>query len=204
MMQKYLLKWQFIHRWFLILLTFGVAIALYGCNPTEFKTQAVQVPQLIARTPGDPKTYNAALVQEAPNLSPFINAGLIYENKTGEIEPALAESWEISEDKLRIIFTLKQGLKWSDSQPLTVDDVVFSYNDIYLNPKLPTPAQDSFKIGEKGLLPKVRKLDDRRLEFITPEPFAPFLRITGAAIFPKHVLGGLITSKDSKAQPKFL
>jgi peptide/nickel transport system substrate-binding protein len=193
-----------LRRWFFVLLGFIVAIALNSCNPSNFKTAAAQVTQVVARTGSEPTTYNYALIDQYPNFAPFINEGLISENLAGEVEPALAESWQVSDDKLRIIFTLKQGLKWSDGEPLTVDDVVFTYNDIYLNEKIPTSVQDTLRIGEKGLLPSVRKVDDRRVEFTIPEPFAPFLRSTGSAILPKHALLDSVKTKDSSGKPKFL
>ncbi len=191
-------------RWFSVLLASILAIALSACNPTQLKSEAAQVSQLIASTPGPPKTFNYAFIQESPNIAPFINEGLISENEQGEIEPALAESWVISDDKLRIVMTLKEGLKWSDGEPLTIDDVIFTYNDIYLNEKIPTPMRDSLKIGQSGALPRVRKVDERRVEFTTPEPFAPFLRSTGSAILPAHALRESVTTKDSKGQPQFL
>ncbi|MUG96205.1 ABC transporter substrate-binding protein [Scytonema sp. UIC 10036] len=195
----------FQRGWILLtLLSLLVVLALNGCNPSQFKTKAAQVTQIVARTGSDPKTYNYALIAEFPNLIPFINEGLITEDKSGKIEPALAEKWEMSEDKLRIVFTLKEGLKWSDGHPLTVDDVVFSYNDVYFNPKIPAYPQESLKIGEKGLFPKVQKLDARRVEFTTPEPFAPFFRSTGAAILPKHKLAESVKTNDSSGKPKFL
>ncbi len=193
-----------LRRWFFVLLGFIVAIALNSCNPSNFKTAAAQVTQVVARTGSEPTTYNYALIDQYPNFAPFINEGLISENLAGEVEPALAESWQVSDDKLRIIFTLKEGLKWSDAEPLTVDDVVFTYNDIYLNEKIPTSVQDTLRIGEKGLLPSVRKVDERRVEFIIPEPFAPFLRSTGSAILPKHALLDSVKTKDSSGKPKFL
>ena len=52
--------------------------------------------------------------------------------------------WDISEDKLTIVFTLREGLKWSDGEPLTADDVIFSYNDLYLNEKIQKCFQRSF------------------------------------------------------------
>ncbi len=57
---------------------------------------------------------------------------------SGELEPGLAKSWEVSPDNLKITLTLRDDLKWSDGEPLTVDDVVFSYKNIYLNPEIPT------------------------------------------------------------------
>ncbi|NMG10613.1 ABC transporter substrate-binding protein [Brasilonema sp. UFV-L1] len=203
-MNTSIFKPLFQRSWIFALLGLLVVLALNGCNPSQFKSEAAQVSQIVARTGSDPKTYNYALIQEFPNIAPFINEGLISEDKSGKIEPALAESWTISNDKLRIVFTLKEGLKWSDGHPLTVDDIVFSYNDVYFNPKIPAYPQDSLKIGAKGLFPKVQKLDERRVEFITPEPFAPFLRSTGAAILPKHKLAESVKTNDSSGKPKFL
>ncbi len=194
-------------KWIAFILTLVVAIALSGCNPTEFKSQAAQVTQLIARTPVDPKTFNYALIQESPNVSAFIHEGLVTENGlTGKLEPALAESLgEVSDDNKRYVFTLREGLKWSDGEPLTVDDIIFSFNDIYLNKRIPTYTQDGLRIGASGAFPQVRKISDRRVEFTLPEPFAPFLRnVAGTAILPKHVLLESVKTNRADGRPVFL
>ncbi len=186
-------------------------LTLTGCNPTKFKTEAAQVSQWVATTIGDPKTFNYAFNQEFPHVFLFTAEGLTTLNAiTAEIEPALAESWEISDDKKRIVFTLREGLKWSDGEPLTADDVIFTYQDVIFNKDIPTDWKDSLKIGTSGAFPKIRKLSDRRVEFILPEPFGPFLSSTtggstnSIAILPKHALATSIKSKDSKGNPIFL
>ncbi len=173
--------------WLLAVLAIITIMIVIICNPNNFKSAAAQVPQLVQSILSDPKTFNYALNAESPNIFGLTYEGLIYENfETGKIEPALAESWQISDDKLKIVFTLRENLKWSDGEPLTVDDVVFTYNDIYLNKEIPTNARDTLKIGEKRQLPTVTKLDNRRVEFTVPEPFAPFLRsATGASNFTR-------------------
>jgi peptide/nickel transport system substrate-binding protein len=192
-------------RWLAVMLALVCAIALSSCNPTQYKSQAAQIPQLVVSSTSDPKTFNSALSSEFPNVFGYIYEGLVAENGlTGVIEPALAQQWEISPDKRRIVFTLRENLKWSDGAPLTPDDVVFTYNDIYFNTAIPTPIRDGLKIGESGALPGVRKLDERRVEFTVPEPFAPFLRIAVNAILPAHVLRDSIATKDSDGKPKFL
>lgn len=191
--------------WLAVMLAFLSAIALSSCRLADYKTQTAQVPQLVVSTLSDPKTFNYALSSEFPNVFGYIYEGLITENGlTGAIEPALAKRWQISEDKQRIVFTLREGLKWSDGEPLTVDDVVFTYNEIYFNEAIPTTVRDVLKIGESGALPTVRKLSDRQVEFRVPEPFAPFLRITSLAILPSHALRESITTKDSQGKPNFL
>ncbi len=197
-------------KWLAVVLTLISAIALTGCNPTQFKTEAAQVPQLVVSVPTDPQSFNYALNQQEPNVFGLTFKGLTTVNGvTGEIEPELAESWQISDDKLRVIFTLREGLKWSDGEPLTADDVIFTYEQIVFNKKIPTDLADYVKIGANKAFPKLRKLDDRRVEFLMPEPFSPFLRTTTAeptsalTILPKHALLESIKSKDSKGNPRF-
>ncbi|MBC6476042.1 MAG: ABC transporter substrate-binding protein [Hormoscilla sp. GM102CHS1] len=176
-------------------------ISIVSCTPREIPRKS----QLVLATLGDPKTFNPALNQEFPNVFIFTFEGLTRENGiTGEIEPALAESWEISRDRKRVVFTLRKGLKWSDGQPLTADDVVFTYKEVVFNPDIPTDAKDPLRIGERRSFPTVRKLGDPRLvEFTLPEPFAPFLRATGVSILPAHVLRKSVLSLDGEGNPQF-
>ncbi|MBD1923632.1 ABC transporter substrate-binding protein [Microcoleus sp. FACHB-831] len=187
-----------------VLLAFTSAIALTSCNPTQLKSKAASVSQIVVSILSDPKTFNYPLNQESPNIFGLTYEGLITENGRGEIEPALAQSWKISPDKKSIVFTLREGLKWSDGEPLTVDDVVFTYNDIYLNEEIPTDARDILRIGKSRALPGVRKLDELRVEFTIPEPFAPFLRTSGLPILPAHALQKAVKTKNKDGKPIFL
>ncbi|KAB8319363.1 ABC transporter substrate-binding protein [Tolypothrix campylonemoides VB511288] len=199
-------KQIFQRSWILALLGIWVALALNGCNPSQFKTAAAQVPQMVVAALGTPSTFNSALNESFYTVFGFIYDSLINENPlTNEQEPGLAESWEVSDNGQRIVITLREGLKWSDGEPMTADDIVFSYNEIYLNPKIPTPVKDSLKIGESKATPKVRKIDERRVEFTIPEPFAPFLRwVGGITILPAHVLQESVRTTGSDGNPKFL
>ena len=51
-----------------------------------------------------------------------------YGDKYLETQPGLAESWTTSEDGLTWTFKIREGVKWSDGEPLTAADVAFSYN----------------------------------------------------------------------------
>ncbi|NEO16938.1 MULTISPECIES: ABC transporter substrate-binding protein [unclassified Moorena] len=193
------------HRCLGIFLAVSVAIALPGCSISQFETTAADVPRIVQSILSDINTFNYALNQSATSIFGLTFQGLIdTDGITGEIIPGLAESWQISDDKLKILFTLREGLKWSDGQPLTTDDVVFTYNDIYLNPEIPTDSRDILRVGKSRALPKVKKIDQRRVEFSVPEPFAPFLRNTALPILPAHVLQESVKTKDSQGNPKFL
>ncbi|PSB02034.1 ABC transporter substrate-binding protein [Merismopedia glauca] len=191
-------------RWLAFSLALVSAITFAACNPTQMTTQAAQKSQVVFSILSDPKTFNYALSQESPNIFGLTYDGLTTEDGDGKVVPALAEKWDISDDKLKIIFTLKKYLKWSDGQPLTVDDVIFTYNDVYLNEAVPTDTRDVLRVGQKRLLPQVKKLDEQRVEFSVPEPFSPFLRVTGLPILPKHALEESIKTKDEQGKLKFL
>lgn len=196
----------FLRRWVAWSLVLVVAIALPGCSLSQFKTQTARVPQYVSSILSEPKTFNSSQSKEANNVFGLIYEGLTTQNAlSGEVEPGLAESWDISPDKLKITFTLRPNLKWSDGVALTAEDVVFTYNDIYLNEAIPTDTRDVLRIGKSGALPKVTKLDDRRVEFSMPEPFAPFLRIgAGLDIMPAHALRELVNTRDRKGNPQFI
>ncbi|MGB3294970.1 MAG: ABC transporter substrate-binding protein [Phormidesmis sp.] len=210
-----------IRLWRLFLLAITalmLAIALPACSPgsgllgqlrlENFRTDANSSPRLISTVLGEPKTFNYLLTQESTSTEvlALMYEGLIgIDQVTTEIVPALAESWDISEDGLSIVFTLKENLKWSDGEPLTAADVAFTYNDLIFNEAIPTDTRDVLRIGVEGKLPTVTQLDERRVEFKIPEPFAPFLRVTGGiAILPKHALEESVNTKDINGQPLFL
>lgn len=197
-------------KWLALLLTFVVAIAFSACNPNNFKSQAAQTSQLVISVLSDPQTFNYALSQQIPNVFGLTFKGLTTINGKGEIEPELAQSWTISDDKKRIEFTLRPNLKWSDGKPLTADDVLFTYNDIAFNKEISTDIRDYLKIGVSGALPQVQKINDRQVAFILPEPFSPFFSTTtgdstsAIAILPKHALQASVKAKDPDGNPRFM
>ncbi len=194
--------------WLPIILTMVTALTVVACNPLELKSKTAEVPQLVQSLLSDPKTFNYPLSQDADTsriLGGFVYDSLISQNPvTAKVEPILAESWQISDDKLKFTFTLRQGLKWSDGKPLTVDDVLFTYNDIYFNEAIPTDVTDGFRIGATRKLPTVQKLDERRIEFTLPEPFRPFLLNNTVPILPAHILREWVKTKDSEGKPLFI
>ncbi len=215
--------WRRLHRrlqgtrlWQMLLLglmMFGLVVSTASCSSLDqlrlenFRVEAADVPTLVSPVVGEPKTFNYFLSQESSSsdVLGFLYQGLIrVDQTTSEIVPALAESWTISPDGQTITFVLKEDLKWSDGEPLTADDVVFTYNDLLLNEAITTDTRDILRIGAEGKLPTVRKTGDRLIQFQIPEPFAPFLRVTGIAIMPKHILEETVTNLDGDGQPLFM
>jgi peptide/nickel transport system substrate-binding protein len=190
----------------LLVLILCCIVTITSCYPTLSESKKAQVSQVVLVSSNDPATFNFAMNDSPYSVFRFIYQGLLSENGvTGKLEPALAESWSITNDSKRIILTLKDGLKWSDGVPLTVDDVVFTFQDIYLNKKIPTVFRDFLRIGGNKNFPTVRKISARQVEFTLPQPFKPFLRyLVKLAILPAHALRTSVQLTDNKGQLKFL
>ncbi len=141
----------------------------------------------------DPRTFNPVVAQETSStaVTGAIFEGLVEQNYlTGEIEPALAESWTVSPDGRTWTFALRQGVRWTDGTPLTMDDILFSLQAIFTD-GVQTSTVDLLTIEDKPI--RWRKVDDRRIAFITDKPVGTFLRLIGALdIVPKHKLAAAL------------
>ncbi len=144
--------------------------------------------ELIASTIGEgPKTFNPFNSKDntSSTMAGVMFDGLLTTNPvTGQPSPKLAKSYEISPDGKTYTIHLRRGIKWSDGKPITADDVVFTWRDIIFAGLGDTSTRDSLVIDDK--LPTVRKIDDYTVEFTTPKPYAPFIRMLSASIAPKH------------------
>ena len=145
--------------------------------------------ELVSSTIGEgPKTFNPFNCKD--NISALMS-GIMYDGllssdpMTGQPTPKLAKSFSISSDGTTYTIKLRHGIKWSDGKPITADDVVFTWNDIIFAGLGDTSTRDSIVIDNK--LPTVRKIDNYTVEFITPKPFAPFVRMLSTPIAPKHI-----------------
>ncbi|MBW4655608.1 MAG: ABC transporter substrate-binding protein [Kaiparowitsia implicata GSE-PSE-MK54-09C] len=200
-------RWRSLLSWLVLaVMIIAGAIALKGCSPALLRSEAAQISQLVVSELSDPKTFNTVMQREVNAALGYMYDGLLSQNGlTGDLEPGLAESWEISDDNQTIVFTLRENLRWSDGEPLTVDDVIFSFNEVYFNDRIPSSTRDVLRVGEQGLFPTITKLDDRRFQVVSPEPFAPLLRSIGSIdLVPQHVLQTYVNSTDADGNPRFL
>ncbi len=135
-----------------------------------------------------PKTFNPFNSKDniSSILSEIMYDGLLTTHPvTGQPIPRLAKSFSISDDGREYTINLRRGIKWSDGKPITADDVVFTWRDIIFAGLGNTSTRDSIIID--GKLPTVEKIDDYTVKFVTPEPFAPFVRMLSTPIAPKHI-----------------
>jgi peptide/nickel transport system substrate-binding protein len=193
----------------LLIMTAVCSIFIIGCTSVNslVSPKISRGDRLVDFIVSDPKTLNPLLVTDAGSsevLGYVFNSLLRSNGLTAKLEPELAESWQVAPNGLEVTFTLRENLKWSDGQPLTVDDVVFTFNLIF-DERIPTSSRDVLRVGKKQELPKMEKLDRRRIKFTTAEPFAPFVRyMGGTGILPKHILEPTIKETDKAGKPKFI
>lgn len=121
--------------------------------------------------------------------------------KTGgplELVPGYISSYSVSEDSREFTFSLLKGLKWSDGEPVTTEDVRFWYEDVYLNKDILAEIDQTLAPGGKPM--KLEIIDEQTFKVSFEDPYVYFLEIlakdsTGnpsldrpSFLFPKHYL----------------
>lgn len=108
------------------------------------------------------------------------------------IVPNVAESYEASEDASEFTFHLREGMKWSDGHPFTADDIMFWYEDVFLNDELSPSKPSWLVINDEPVV--VEKIDDFTVRFKFSGPYGLFLQQlatpSGTAIttYPRHYM----------------
>ena len=174
-------------------------VALLGANAEEFQYEVGEYGgSLTFATISEPLTFNLALANDAGSSGVL---GYLFEGLTdiswltGEPQPNLAESWDVSADGLTWTFYLRDDVVWHDGEPFTAADVEFSFNQIIYNEDIPTSDRAAFTFrllddnGEWQEAPMtVTAIDDHTVRCVLPVSFAPFLRSMSQSIFPQHIL----------------
>ena len=134
-----------------------------------------------------PKSFNYYLENSTTAAGIF---GLLYEPLLGrdplsvDSAPGLAKAWTISDDKKTFTFTLDPAARWSDGQPITAEDVAWTY-DVVMDPAHLTGPH---KVGLERLHPP-EIIDTHTIRFMAREAhWANLLYAGGFSILPKHAL----------------
>ena len=108
------------------------------------------------------------------------------------IIPDVAQSYDVNADGTVFTFHLREGMKWSDGQPFTADDILFDVNDMYENTDL-YPAPPAWLVSG-GQPVKATKTDDYTVVFTFAAPAGLFLQqlatpnASSLTAQPKHYL----------------
>jgi len=98
-----------------------------------------------------------------------------FDDDCSTIVPNVAKEWRWNDDFTEILFRLREGHRWSDGAPFTVDDVVFWMDDIILNNEIHKATPSPW--GSVGS--SVEKIDDITVKFKFDKPFTGLLYYLG-------------------------
>ena len=164
--------------------------------------QQIDTPDDIEATPSPISggIYTEGLVGSFMRINPFLSRynqadhavsrlvynGLIRFDSRGLPQADLAESWGISRDGTVFNFSLRQDVFWHDGEPFDSQDVMFTIGLLQSDhPLIPEDLRDFWNDVE------VVAHSAQQLQFLLPEPFAPFLDYLSFGILPEHLLRGV-------------
>lgn len=109
-----------------------------------------------------------------------------------KVIPNIAKSWSIADDGRKFTFQLRKGMKWSDGELFTAEDIAFAYHDVLRNPKL-YPELPTW-LTTNGEPASIKAVDDLTVEVVFAQPNGFFLDMLATpdgsvlTCLPKHYL----------------
>lgn len=122
----------------------GVALCLAAAGPARAQIIERDMHRGIMEDPMalDPQ-YSVRPVERAILADLF--SGLVVEDSAGVLQPEMAASWQVENKGRRWVFTLRQGVKWSDGRPVVAEDFVYAFQRL-LAPRTTAPFASMFYI----------------------------------------------------------
>jgi len=177
-------------RWQAILTFTGIAMVLAFLSFLSLSRKTVIIPDVggtyTEAIAGRPQFINPLLAQYNQvdqDLAALIFNGLTGIDGSGNLEPKLARTWDVSDDGRVYVFRLRHDVRWQDGEPFTAADVVFTIK-LMQDPEFPGASY----LGQLWSLVAVEMLDDYTIRFILPEPMPSFAEFTSIGILPQHLL----------------
>jgi peptide/nickel transport system substrate-binding protein len=171
------------------------AIALVGCAACQRPSAdasaagAGSEKTVVASIRAEPRSFNRYTTRDLTSvvIGYLSHAALVRINRqTDELEPELAETWELLPDGLTYRLKLRHRVLFSDGHPFSSDDVVFSFAAIY-DPDAGGLLADTLLVRGQPLIVNAEGADAVTVRF--PSSFSPGLRILdGIPIYPRHRL----------------
>ncbi len=147
--------------------------------------------ELVPKSGGE---YSEALIGEPKFINPLfsssndidadlvslIYSGLFKYDNAQKLIPDLASDYTVTNDGRIYNINLRQDIKWSDGEPFTADDVIYTFESIQ-NPEVGSPLLAAFQDIT------IERTGDYSVNFTLKEPFAPFLNSLTVGILPEHI-----------------
>jgi len=152
-----------------LLFVSGGAVPAFAATPADTLVQAWAFDDTITLDPA-----------ESFELSPAEFIGNTYDmlvrldiDDTTKVKPGIAESWEISDDGLTYTFKLKPGIKFASGNPITAEDVAWSFERVVKLDKSPAFILTQFGLTADNVSETAKAVDDTTFVFTVDKPYAP-------------------------------
>lgn len=157
--------------------------------PRPVAAQGERGATLVVAVASDPQHFNPAITTAAHThaVADSLFNGLLALDRAGRPGPDLAREWSVEDGGRTYRFKLVRDARWHDGEPVTADDVVFTFNELLLKHHARTKA--SFG----PVLDRIEAPDRETVVMRLKRPYAALLQqldVTEAPILPKHVYGG--------------
>jgi peptide/nickel transport system substrate-binding protein len=171
---------------FLFVILLIVVFAIFKLTSIKEKKKKSGGSTIIQASIADASYLNPILASDSASgdINNLIYNGLVKYNKDLKLVGDLAQSWEISDDKLKITFYLRQGVKWHDGEEFDSEDVKYTY-DILKDTMTRTPYSSKF-----DRVVNLTAKDKYTVVVEYSQPFSPALESWGMGILPQHLFAG--------------
>jgi peptide/nickel transport system substrate-binding protein len=144
---------------------------------------------LVTSVRAEPRSFNRYLSRDLTTsvITYLLHSSLVRVNRvTDQLEPELAETWQLLDDGRTYRLHLRRNVAFSDGTPFSARDVVFSFSAIY-DPQTDSVLADSLQVAGARLT--IAAQDTHTVDVRFPSPFGPGLRILdGVPMLPRHKL----------------
>ena len=150
-------------------LAMGAAQPAFAETPQDTLVEGFAFDDIITMDPGE--AFELSTAEMTSNTySLLVRLDL---NDTSKVVGDLAESWTVSDDGLTYTFKLKQGMKFASGNPITAEDVAYSFERAVKLDKSPAFILTQFGLNGDNVTEKAKAADEQTFVFTVDQPYAP-------------------------------
>ena len=178
-----------------VTMVMSLAPQAFAASPADTLVIGFAIDDIISIDPAEAfELSTAEVTANSYNLLVRLNP-----DKTSEVVNELADSWTISDDKMTYTFKLKPGLKFASGNPITAEDVAYSFERAVKLDKSPAFLLTQFGLTGDNVTEKAKAADELTFTLTVDKPYAPsfvlnVLTSTVASVVDKKLVA-------SKAKP---
>ncbi|MBB3594624.1 peptide/nickel transport system substrate-binding protein [Rhizobium sp. BK529] len=180
------------------------APAAFAETPKDTLVEGFAIDDIISMDPGEAFELSTAEVT-SNTYSLLVRLDM---NDTSKVKGDLADSWTVSDDGLTYTFKLKPGLKFASGNPITAEDVAWSFERAVKLDKSPAFILTQFGLTGGNVTEKAKAVDPTTFTFTVDKPYAPSfvlncLTATVASVVDKKLVMDHVKSVTVDADHKY-